>query len=597
MIVEDEFVVAADIKVRLEAMDYLISARVTTGQEAINRAEMERPDLVLMDILLRGEIDGIQAAQEIHSRLGIPVIFLTGLADRERIERAKATEPFGYLTKPLNDVELKACVEIALYKAKMERQLVDSERRFRGFFESAGVGMVVLDPDNRFVRANSFLCDMLGYSEEELTGRRAEEMIPPEDVHIVQAALKRIWESGTDHESYEKRFIHRDGHLIWARISLALIRDGNGVPLYFTTQIQDITESRRTMEALRKSELWMRSIFNSQDDAVLAVSRDGHLIKINIAAERMFGYSNDEVAGQSTEIFHVDRHHYLEFNKNINMAFKNDQTARFEFKAKRKNGEIFPTEHTVSSLKNDAGETIGIVSVVSDITQRVRAEETLRVQRMQLRSLAVELTLTEERQRRALAADLHDRVGQSLAMARIKLEQEYQAGASSRKEPLKKVLKLLEGAIRDIRMLIFEISPQTLYELGLPTALIELTEQFQKEFGLRIQMTDDGASKSLAGPAQIILYRATRELLSNTVKHARAEHVRIVSKRVGDKIRIEVHDDGVGFNPNEYEKGSTGIKSYGLFSLRERIAYLNGTCEIDSRPGKGTSVTLSLPLA
>ena len=123
MIVEDEFVVADGLRVDLEEMGYEVSAMVSSGEEAIQQAEQDRPDAVLMDIVLRGEIDGIDAADKIRTGLEIPVIFLTAHSDRNTLERAKVTEPFGYLLKPYHVKEVHSTIEITLYKARMEKRL------------------------------------------------------------------------------------------------------------------------------------------------------------------------------------------------------------------------------------------------------------------------------------------------------------------------------------------------------------------------------------------------------------------------------------------------------------------------------------------
>ena len=139
-------------------------------------------------------------------------------------------------------------------------------------------------------------------------------------------------------------------------------------------------ESRRRSEMeeeLKESELWLANIFNSLEEAVLVVAPDRKLMNVNKATEKIFGYSNDELVGYSTEVLHVDHDHYLKFGQMIKVAFDGGEAACCEFEAKRKNGEVFPTEHTVSLLKDDSGNPMGIVSVVRDITERKRSEEAL----------------------------------------------------------------------------------------------------------------------------------------------------------------------------------------------------------------------------
>ncbi len=122
MIVEDEWITADDIKTSLQSLGYTVTSMVSSGKEAIQKAEEDRPDLVLMDIVLKGKMDGIEAANQIRSRFNIPIVYLTAYADEKVLERAKITEPFGYIVKPFINEDLKITIEIALYKHKAERE-------------------------------------------------------------------------------------------------------------------------------------------------------------------------------------------------------------------------------------------------------------------------------------------------------------------------------------------------------------------------------------------------------------------------------------------------------------------------------------------
>lgn len=138
---------------------------------------------------------------------------------------------------------------------------------------------------------------------------------------------------------------------------------------------EEIGERKRAEETLKVSELWMRSMYNTLEDAVFIVTPDRVVVKVNPAAEKIFGYSLDELSEASTKILHVDEDHYLEFGRRINEAFGKGQPANFEFQARRRNGEIFPTEHTVSLLRSDEKQPIGIVSIVQDLTERKKSED------------------------------------------------------------------------------------------------------------------------------------------------------------------------------------------------------------------------------
>jgi len=226
-----------------------------------------------------------------------------------------------------------------------------------------------------------------------------------------------------------------------------------------------------------------------------------------------------------------------------------------------------------------------------------------------LQSLASELSLVEERERRAIATDLHDRIGQTLTVIRMKLHEARQLAAAPQTSPavapetVAKAVRLLDDlgdlvrqTIRDTRSLTFELSPPVLYELGLEAALEWLADDFRDRHGLAVKVRDDGRPKALSEEVRIILFRAVRELLVNTVKHAGARRVEIETRRDGDSIRIMVEDDGAGFDPAGRSAAPAGHQGFGLFNIKERLNHLGGRLEIDSTPGQGTKATLTAPL-
>lgn len=151
---EDERITVMDIKTSLERLGYVVSGMAASGKEAIKKAEENRPDIVLMDIVLEGEMDGIEAASVIWTRFDIPVVYLTAYADEKTIERAKTTEPFGYILKPLNDNNLKSTIEMVLYKHKMEKRLRESEAFNFSLFQHNPIETMVVDREGRVVKSN-----------------------------------------------------------------------------------------------------------------------------------------------------------------------------------------------------------------------------------------------------------------------------------------------------------------------------------------------------------------------------------------------------------------------------------------------------------
>ena len=176
MVVEDEKIVAADIRQNLTMLGYMVPAVLASGEEAIKKAAEQCPDLVLMDIQLKGRIDGIEAARIVQSRRNVPVVFITAFADEATIQRAKGTEPYGYLVKPFGKKELQSTIEIALYKYGRERRLKTNEQWLMSVFRSIGEGVVALDRAGSICIMNSEAETITGWSLEDSLGAHWQDL-------------------------------------------------------------------------------------------------------------------------------------------------------------------------------------------------------------------------------------------------------------------------------------------------------------------------------------------------------------------------------------------------------------------------------------
>ena len=231
------------------------------------------------------------------------------------------------------------------------------------------------------------------------------------------------------------------------------------------------------------------------------------------------------------------------------------------------------------------------------IDERKLAEEKLLTYQEQLRSLSSELFLAEERERRRIATGLHDRIGQNLVYSKIKLASiQKTLPLSSRSTVLDEICELIEQMISETRSLTFELSPPVLYELGLEPAIEWLTEQNKSQHGFATKFHDDGQHKPLDVTVSVFLFHATRELLFNIVKHSRARSSKVAIHKEGDNIRVQIEDDGIGFEvPSSNSEGSR-VSGFGLFSIRERMSSIGGHLEIKTGLGQGTRIVLLAPL-
>lgn len=235
-----------------------------------------------------------------------------------------------------------------------------------------------------------------------------------------------------------------------------------------------------------------------------------------------------------------------------------------------------------------------------EISGRKKAERQVTAYQENLRSLASSLSLAEERERRRLAVYLHDQIGNTLALTNIRLR-ELQKAVPDRpgfpKEELEKIGGLLEQAIGDTRSLTFKISSPILYELGLEAALEWLTEQVQHDHGIAARFVADGRPGTLADDVKVILFQAVNELLVNVVKHSRARNLEVSCRHEEGYVKVEVGDDGVGFEPPQTGLPRSRTGGFGLFSICERLRPFGGRLEVQSDPGAGTHVILTVPAA
>src|SRR6188768_3478942 len=324
LIVEDQRLIAADLESTLKKLGYVVVASVASGEDAINKADQVRPELVLMDVRLRGEMDGIQAAEIIRDRFNLPVVYLTAYADEETILRAKKTTPFGYLVKPFNERELRATIEIAFYTHQMERTLADERARRRGAEEFKilvdGVkdyAIFMLDVNGRVTTWNSGAERLKGYKADEIIGTDFSVFYTEEERQAghPKRLLDAVRRDGRCEE--ENWRVRKDGTRFWASVIIAAIRNASGTLIGFAKVTRDLSERRRAEEqreaerheaerVLRESEEKFRLLVDEvRDYAIFFLDLEGQVKTWNMGAERIKGYRADEIIGQSFDRFYV----------------------------------------------------------------------------------------------------------------------------------------------------------------------------------------------------------------------------------------------------------------------------------------------------
>jgi PAS domain S-box-containing protein len=391
LIVEDENIVANDIQKRLMNLGYNIVGIVSTGEEAVKKAIATSADLVLINVRLKGEMDGIETASALRFQYGIAVVFLSAYADDDTLRRASKTEPFGYILKPFEERELHTTIEMALYRRELERKFKKNETWYGTTLRSIGEAVISIDTSGTIKFMNTTAENLTGWKMSDVLGedwlkvfRTAEKSTKLSFTNPVDQILKnKITAVLKNHDT----LISREGKEIPVDESASPITDEVGNIVGVVLVFRDVSERKQVKEALKTSQEYAQSIISSSLDMIIANDKNRNIIEFNKAAEETFGYNIKEILGKHVSILFANPE---ESNKVYKTTVEQSRCVQ-EVVSKRKNGELFHSLLSASILRNVKGEMIGVMGVSRDITERNHAEQALRESEERYRTL-VELS-------------------------------------------------------------------------------------------------------------------------------------------------------------------------------------------------------------
>jgi PAS domain S-box-containing protein len=475
-------------------------------------------------------------------------------------------------------------IAIALENAILYRKLELSERKYRELVENAQEGIWIIDDKGVIKFANRRMLEITG--QERLENTSIYDLFDQYNRELLENVLAR---------NRKNQVAQQELEVISTNLGLATVIMSS-VPLMENGQYAGAFAMFSDITALRETEKRFRKVFEEAAVGMALMDMQGKMLDSNPALQKMLGYDKEELQQLSyKEYTHpkdltTSKRLYIEL-----MEGKRDSYTR-EKRYIRKDGRVVWGQVTVSLLRGPAGEPQYTIVMTEDITQRKLAEEEIRTYQVKLQSLASELSLTEERERRRLATDLHDHIGQALAISKIKLGVLQKSLTSEvLARPLSEVRELIEKMIQDTRSLTFELSLPILYELGFESAVEWFAKYVRSQHGILVDVQKDMKPIPMDDEMKVLVFRFVRELMMNVVKHAQARHARVIIARNGEEVNIRVEDDGVGFAGPHYQTISSN-GGFGLFSIRERLHYLGGRLEVESSDLQGTRVTLMVPL-
>jgi PAS domain S-box-containing protein len=469
-----------------------------------------------------------------------------------------------------------------------EEALAKSEEEHKRLVDSSLTG-IFIHQDQKYVFVNDRFAEMHAYEPEELIGKDPATLVHPDEREALKEIASRRLKGQDVPQQYEVRRLKKDGETIWCEM-MATVIEYEGRPAIMGNMI-DITIRKRTEGALRDSERRFRDFLYNLGDIVYETDATGEITYVNKAAEIVAGVPRKDIIGEPFLPLFTKESRKVAVD--VCQRTLNGESPEYELTLT--NGRICHFKNQPRRGKN--GEIIGVFGTARDVTDRKVAEQKLSIYHEKLRAMASKLSLAEEQERRRIATEVHDHIGQNLAFAKIQLGTLLESDSSSGiRTTVDEVSNLVDEAIQDTRSLISELASPILYELGFVPAVQWLTQKIGKRHHITIDFDDDGQPKPLSDDIRVLLFQAVRELLANVVKHAQADKAKVSITRNADHIQVDVSDNGIGFDPAEIGPDADQGGRFGLFSIQQRLEPLSGHMEITSKPGQGAKVTLTGPL-
>lgn len=511
------------------------------------------------------------------------------LPRRARANRVgRIASPQEFVDQPREVITVDALLrEETAERKRAEEALKRAEEKYRAIFENAVEGIFQSTPDGRFISANPALARMLGYdSPEELMTERTnlerQHFVDPQR----RAEFKRLMaERGVVH-ALELEVYRKDGSRIWTSENTRAVHDANGAVLYYEGTVEDITARKRSEQELRKQKEILQSTFDHVPVMLKILNKDGRTIMVNHEWERTVGWTLQEIQQEDLDIVALS---YPDPGERQKLStFKAAATGKWsDFRTTVRDGRVIDT--TWAYVRLSDGTAIGIGK---DITERKQIEKD-RIR------LFKRLVKAQENERLRLARELHDHMGQALATLKLGLMSVAESGQHglATRDRLRQLLDLTGQLGREMHNLARDLRPMGLDDLGLQAAVSE----YAREWSLRSKIPADFHCNGLMHHQlpqliEIAVYRIVQEALTNILKHSQARNVSILLEYRDHLLKAIIEDDGRGFDVESVMSSQVKKQRLGLLGMKERVALVGGSLDIESAPDAGTTVIVKLPV-
>ncbi len=484
-----------------------------------------------------------------------------------------------------NEKQKEILVKQIMARKKAEAAIKESEEKYRSLVEQASDGIIQFDEQGRIMFVNTTFCRMVGYTEEEFLKMKVEDTYAETEKPLARQRLIEVGDKGSI--SFERMMIKKNGMGFPVEVSIKKVKDGQLLGI-----VRDITERKKAEENLRISNEAINNIIENSPSLIYLFDVEGKFMLGNKNFEKLLDFPFSAFVGKTRESF---------FSKEISDTHRNNDLIVIQSKKvlmlEEENIEKDGKHYYITAkfpLFDLNGNVYAVGGISTDITNRKKTEETIKETNEQLRLLSAHLQTIREEERKRIAREIHDELGQQLTA--IKMDVAWIDKKTPDKDELiqnkfKNIIELLDGSNQSIRKILSELRQSFLDDNGLLETMQWQGSQFTQSTGIPVQFSSSETVIRLPEEIAICIFRVYQESLTNIAKYADASEVVISLNMQKDNIILSVEDNGKGF----VETMIKTKKSFGLLGMKERVFALGGKFELISSPGKGTKIEISLP--
>lgn len=467
-------------------------------------------------------------------------------------------------------------------RKEAEEELKRTELQFSALIEQASDSIMITDMQGNFLEVNSTLCKLFGYTREELLRSNIRNLLDPEELKTSPIQFELL--ATGQPVLRDRRMVHKDGTIIEVESNVKLISDGRLLAI-----ARDITERKKAAQQIVKEKQISETIIDSLPGIFMIREINGKILRWNQRLETVSGYSAEEIPNLKELHFIEDKDKELVRQRVQDLVEKGQSQS--ETIGITKDGRRIPFYLTGRAIELDGKTCILIIGI--DISERKMAEDQLQQTYQQLRHLSSHLQDVREEERKGIAREIHDELGQQLTALSMDLAWALKKCKEEKiRDRLSSMNQLLDNTIVTVRRISSELRPSILDDLGLADALDWQSVEFEKRYRIKTRLQCQLDEQEISSNITTGLFRIYQESLTNVARHANATTVRTSLRVVNDELELRVTDDGKGFDPQTAGRNGT----FGLIGIKERAQMMGGKCSIFSSQGSGTSITISVPL-